>query len=139
MLRPDVIVPDTLAEAVEALQVRGAVALARGAYAQAWQWLGEGAVLLTAGKLDEVGYALALLGIAACRLGHPSEARQYVQEAMGMAAETGSFPIVLFALPAISVLLADEGQGEHAVELYALAALLVGHGEKLQAHAGDGI
>jgi DNA-binding SARP family transcriptional activator/predicted ATPase len=101
--------------------VRGSVALAREAYGQAHQWAQESVALMRRiQQRDDLGYALAALGSAALGLGHLSEARQHLHEAIRMAAEAGSFAIVLFALPVIPLLLAGQGQGERAVELYAL-------------------
>jgi predicted ATPase/DNA-binding SARP family transcriptional activator len=101
--------------------VRGGVALARQAHGQAQQWAQESATLMRkVQQRDDLGYALAVLGAAARGLAQLVEARQHLCEAIQMAAEARSFSIVLFALPVIPSLLADQGQGERAVELYAL-------------------
>jgi tetratricopeptide (TPR) repeat protein len=101
--------------------VRGGVALARGAYAQAQQWAEECATLSRRiEQRDELPWALGLLGSAQREMGQLSAARQYLQEAIRMAVETKSFSAILVALPMIPPLLADQGQGERAVELYAL-------------------
>jgi tetratricopeptide (TPR) repeat protein len=101
--------------------VRGGVALARGAYAQAQQWAEECATLSRRiEQRDELPWALGLLGSAQREMGQLSAARQYLQEAIRMAVETESFSAILVALPMIPPLLADQGQGERAVELYAL-------------------
>ncbi len=101
--------------------VRSGVALARGAYTQAQQWSEECATLSRRiEQRDELAWALGLLGSAARGLGQLSAARQHLREAISMAAETESFAAIIGALPMIPPLLADQGQGERAVELYAL-------------------
>ena len=79
-------------------------------------------VLSTIGQRDEVGWALAWLGYAARGLGERVEAREHLCQALRIAVELrGVFPLV-FALPAVALLLSDGGDAERAVEIYALAS-----------------
>ena len=69
-----------------------------------------------------MGWALAVLGYAARGLGQPSRARQHLSAALRTAAEIGAFLPFVLALPAVALLLADGGEMERALELYALAS-----------------
>jgi len=101
--------------------VRGGVALARGTYTEAQQWHEESATLSRRiEQQDQAAMALGMLGSAARELGQLSESRQHLHEALRIAAESKSFAAVFGALPMIPPLLADQGQVERAVELYAL-------------------
>lgn len=70
----------------------------------------------------DLGQALAVLGYAAHGSGQLSQARQHLREAMQIAAEVGIFMPRILALPGIALLLADQGEVERAVEIYALAS-----------------
>ena len=48
--------------------------------------------------------------------------RQHLSRSLEIAHEAGAVPPLLWALPATTLLLADEGETERAVELYALAS-----------------
>ena len=101
--------------------IRGGVALTREAFRPAQQWFRECVALLRRiQQRDELANALALLGSAARELRRLSESRQHLHESIRMAAETESFVAVQGVLPMIPPLLADQGQEERAVELYAL-------------------
>jgi predicted ATPase len=101
----------------------GCVALAGEAYAEAQQWLQESvAVYQEIGQWNEPGWALATLGYAARGLGNMLEALQHLYEALQTATETWDLASLMLALPAIALLLADQGEKERAVELYALAS-----------------
>jgi len=65
--------------------------------------------------------ALGYVGHAARRLGQAAQARDYLVDALRMGIEIRSFRAVWIALPAVALLLADQGQAERATELYALA------------------
>ena len=71
------------------------------------------------------GWALGSLGLAAQEAGETALARQCVVEALEAGADLGAHMPVIYALPAAALLLADEGAGERAVEVYACAS---GHG-----------
>jgi len=66
--------------------------------------------------------ALACLAIAARGLGDTPGAWQHLCQALELAAESGVVSPLLWALPAMALLLAAEGESERAVELYALAS-----------------
>jgi DNA-binding SARP family transcriptional activator/predicted ATPase len=105
------------------LGLLGKIALARGAYAEAQQSLQESVALLRAvGQRDEECWALAWLGHAALRLGQRSQAHQHLYAALRRAAEIGAFPVTIFSIAKVALLLADRGEVERAVELYALAS-----------------
>jgi hypothetical protein len=76
------------------------------------------------GQREELAVALATLACAERALDHQAQAWQFLHEALGIGAEIGSKDLSLLpvvALPAIALLLADQGEVERAVELYALA------------------
>jgi tetratricopeptide (TPR) repeat protein len=107
----------------ESLFALGSVALAEEAYAEAWQLLEESvAVLRQTGRRDDIGRVLATLGYAACKLGQFPQAGRHLYEALRTAAEIRAFIPLLLALPGLALLLADRGEEERAVELYALAS-----------------
>jgi hypothetical protein len=62
------------------------------------------------------------MAYAAHGLGELSKARKHIREALGIAADIGAFAPCVAALPAVALLLVDEGNLEHAVELSALAS-----------------
>ena len=69
----------------------------------------------------QLAQALAILGAAERGLGDLDGAQQHLSQALQISAETGAFLPPLFAIPATALLLADRGEKERAVELYALA------------------
>ena len=104
------------------LAVLGSVALASGSYAEALESLQEsGAVFQRIGDKDGLSLATALLGWAARGQGHRLEALVHLGEALRSATDTGAVPPLLWALPLMALLLADQHEAERAVELYALA------------------
>ncbi len=74
------------------------------------------------GHTDDLGLALACLAFAARGLGDTSGARQYLSHALDIAQESGAILPLLWALPAMALRLADEGENERAMETYALAS-----------------
>jgi len=68
-----------------------------------------------------LAWSLAALGRAAHGLGNRSEAQGHLFEALGIAVDMGAFVPLLHLMPIIAVVLADAGEVERAVELYALA------------------
>ena len=100
----------------------GEVALIEGAYAEAREYLQESAAILRETRQLELGEVLAVLGYAARGLDQVPQAEGHLFEALRAASEIRTiFPLVT-ALPAIALLLADQGEKERAVELYALAS-----------------
>jgi tetratricopeptide (TPR) repeat protein len=101
----------------------GLVALAREAYDEAQQLFQESVGLMReTGRQPQLGEVLAAQGLAARGLGDPSEARRQLREALGRGVEIRHVWTVVEALPALTLVLADQGEGERAVELYALAS-----------------
>ena len=101
----------------------GQVALAEKAYPQAQRLLQESvAAHRTGGARHDVGVALVGLGLAARGFGQLPQVRQHLYEALHLATELGSCVPLMHGLPAAALLLADEGQSERAVEVYALAS-----------------
>jgi tetratricopeptide (TPR) repeat protein len=102
----------------------GCLALAQGADAQAHQFLGEGADALRriGGNHDHLSWALATLALAAHALEDSCGARQHLCHALEIAQESGVVLPLLWALPAMALLLAGEGESERAVELYAVSS-----------------
>jgi len=105
------------------LDLMGTVALGEGAYDEARRWLQEGIAVFREFKM--VGWlsnAVAVMGYAARGIGRPDEAQTHLAEALRRAQQLESSLPLARALPAIALLLADRGQTERAVELYALAS-----------------
>jgi tetratricopeptide (TPR) repeat protein len=105
------------------LCVLGSVAMVEGPYAEAQRLIQESiATYRKTDKRDELAWALACAGYAARGSGQPSQARGHLCEALRIGAEIGAFMPLITALPATALLLADRGEPERAVELYALAS-----------------
>jgi predicted ATPase/DNA-binding SARP family transcriptional activator len=101
----------------------GEIALARQAYIEAQQWLQECVALLgEVGQREEEGVALAELGHAALGMGQRLQAQQHLCSALRVASETGAMAPSIFSIAKVALLLADQGEVERAVELYALAS-----------------
>jgi tetratricopeptide (TPR) repeat protein len=106
-----------------ALGLLGALALAEGAYPEARKLCDES----IAGWQQSGAYPrrlegeLACAGLAARGLGQRGEASRDLLAQLKSAVEHHLFVPLLCALAGIALLLADEGEAEHAVELYALA------------------
>jgi tetratricopeptide (TPR) repeat protein len=108
-----------------ALDQLGWLALVEGAYAEAHDLYRESlAIYQHIGRQSFVHVALVSLGYAARGLGRLPQAGEYLSDALRMAAEAGHFRPLVGALPAMALLLADRGEPERAVELYALACTL---------------
>jgi predicted ATPase/DNA-binding SARP family transcriptional activator len=97
-------------------------ALAEGAYAEAEQLSRESVTVYETEEWYDPWPALASLGYAARGLGQRAQARHHVHEALRTAAAIQACWSLMFVLPGMALLLADEGQVERAVELYALAS-----------------
>jgi tetratricopeptide (TPR) repeat protein len=101
----------------------GREALAREAFDEAQTLLQRSvAVLEEIEQQDEGSSALATLGIAAWRRGRFSQAVGYEFESLQRATEIRAFMPLTIALPALAMLLANQGKPERAVDLYALAS-----------------
>jgi tetratricopeptide (TPR) repeat protein len=109
------------------LQVLGEVALAEGAYGQAKQWLQEGSASCAEWAVPRRrSVIIAELATAERALGRRIAARQHLAEALRLGTRIGAArdapPTTMCVLPVTALLLADRGEHERAVELYALAA-----------------
>ncbi|MCP4515964.1 MAG: tetratricopeptide repeat protein, partial [Delftia sp.] len=104
-------------------RLMGMVALTEKAHAEAEGLLRESvAAFREIKQYFEMATSLADLGIAARGLAKHAQARQHLCEALRTGAEIGALPVLITSLPTIALLLADQGEGEQAVELYALAS-----------------
>jgi tetratricopeptide (TPR) repeat protein len=103
--------------------VLGSIALAQGAYDEAQESLRKSvAVFRETQRREDMGLALAVLACAARGLGQLPRARQSLHEALQIGFAIHGFRPCLYALCALSLVLADEGATEQAVELYALVS-----------------
>jgi tetratricopeptide (TPR) repeat protein len=106
-----------------ALWFLGAVTLAEGADAEGQRTLeGSVAVYRAYGLPDELIMVLADLAVAALWQGLLGQAQQHLCEALHMVTASRMVFIYALPLPATALLLAELGQAEQAVELYALAS-----------------
>jgi tetratricopeptide (TPR) repeat protein len=106
-----------------ALHTLGCVALAEGAYVDAQALLQETSDFYRdAGLREMLGYDLAFLAIASRKVGQTPQARRCLCEALQIANDMRPPRPLSFILPAISLILVDQGEPERAVELYALAS-----------------
>ncbi len=103
--------------------VLGEVALVEAAFGQAYQTMQESLAVLKQVVDDpwDIHHS-AWLGLAARGLGRRSEAWQYLVSALDWASKHPQFIELMVALAGIALLLADEGEAEHAIELYSLAS-----------------
>jgi tetratricopeptide (TPR) repeat protein len=105
------------------LVLLGEVALVEADFAQAHQHLEDSRDALRPAASGPRGPGqLAMLGLAARGLDRPAEARQHLVSALDQGRKTQDFMEVMVALAGTALLLADEGEAERAVELYALAS-----------------
>jgi predicted ATPase/DNA-binding SARP family transcriptional activator len=107
----------------ESLLGLGNLALVREAYAEARDLLERSATIFQeVGERDELNLVLTYLGHAAFGLGQLAQARRYLIEALQGAAEAGTLAPAVFSIALVALLLANQGEAERAVELYALAS-----------------
>jgi predicted ATPase/DNA-binding SARP family transcriptional activator len=107
----------------ESLLGLGNLALVREAYAEARDLLERSAIIFQeVGARDELNLVLTYLGHAAFGLDQLAQARRYLFEALQGAAEAGTLAPAIFSIALVALLLADQGEAERAVELYALAS-----------------
>ena len=101
-------------------------ALATGEYGEAERWLREAVdICRELRQWGHLGQALALSALVARGSGHLPQARQHLGEALRVAQDVHDYETFMFQMTVVSamaLLLADEGQGERAVELYAMAS-----------------
>jgi tetratricopeptide (TPR) repeat protein len=101
----------------------GRLALAEGAYEEADDWLQQGLATLEGFE----GHYLLQEGLAALTYvargrGQHARARGHLRAALRPTLESGYLNAALQSLPAMALLLADGGEVEQAVELYALVS-----------------
>lgn len=105
------------------LWLLGDAALGLGRYAEAKQLLQESvATYRDIGQQSELDWSLAVLCYVERALGRSQQARHTLVEVLSRGAKVRDFPAAILALPAIALLLADEGHEVRAVELDALTA-----------------
>jgi tetratricopeptide (TPR) repeat protein len=101
----------------------GLLALAESDHVGARQHLQQGlAIMQQMGQRVNVGWFFAAQAGAARGLGRSSEARELLRQALKMSAEIQDLLTPLYALPVAALLLADAGETERAVAIYALAS-----------------
>jgi tetratricopeptide (TPR) repeat protein len=101
----------------------GRLALAEGAYDEARDWLQQGLVFYEAfGRHWLMGEMRSTLAYVARKLGQRTRAREHLRAALRITAENRYRNAALQSLPAMVLLLADGGEVERAVELYALVS-----------------
>jgi len=100
----------------------GRVAFAQGKVAEAYQLHQESLALSHAtGNKRTIAISLNELGLVRHALGDYRAARQAFDEALTTALEIGMVPLALEVLVGLAALVAQEGAGERAIELLALA------------------
>jgi tetratricopeptide (TPR) repeat protein len=110
------------------LQALAVVALARGEYAEARDLVQQSlAISREIGQQVDVGWGLGILGIAAHCLGELAQARSCLFEALRAAAENRIHLMLQYSLTGSALILADSGDTQRAVEIYALAASQLSH------------
>ena len=72
------------------------------------------------GQRNELGLVLGTLGYTLYKLGNLAQARKHLAEALQLGVEIRAFMPLYVALPTAALMLADQGEKEQAVELYAL-------------------
>jgi len=112
-------------DSARAFRTIGWAFMAQEAYAEAEQWV-EKSVAAYRTRMDQhsrewLAWSLVALGRAAHGLGNRSVARRSLFEGLDMAVDMGAFIPLLHLIPIVPVVLADAGEIERAVELYALA------------------
>jgi tetratricopeptide (TPR) repeat protein len=106
--------------------LQGCLLLAEGAHSEAQLLFQESAQhFREMERGEELGWALAGLACAEHALDNHTQARQFLREILGICTEIGSMAVPLlptFTLMTTALWLADQGEVERAVELYALAS-----------------
>jgi tetratricopeptide (TPR) repeat protein len=106
-----------------ALWYWGALAMVDDAYLEARESIQKSVVIhRERGDLGELSYTLSFLGYAERGLGNLEVAQEYVAEALQTAIEIRMQYSVLTALQGMALILADQGEMEWAVEIYALTS-----------------
>jgi tetratricopeptide (TPR) repeat protein len=105
------------------LRTLGTVVMAQGAYVQAQSFLQKAiAAVREIGQRDDAALYLGYLGLAECKLGRHSQARTHLAEALRIVAQLQAGVVAFSIMSGIALLLAEEGEAQRAVEVYALAS-----------------
>jgi hypothetical protein len=72
-------------------------------------------------EMHGMGQALGILGYVALRLDNRDQAQHYIHKNLQIAVATKMFLPLMTALTGMALLLADQGDIERAIEIYALA------------------
>jgi tetratricopeptide (TPR) repeat protein len=106
-----------------ALQGLGLVALVRAEHTEAQGFLVESASMLRDRRQHDCeGWVLAALGVAARGLGQLTQAQECLRRSLQISTGIRVVITSLYALPVAALLLADRGQVQRAIEVYALAS-----------------
>ena len=101
----------------------GLAALGMQDYAEAHRSLSESiSALQQMGHQEHLNCAMSMSAYATRGLDLPVQAARCLSEALKSATKVRTFIALQYALPAAALLLADRGETERAVEVYALAA-----------------
>ena len=100
----------------------GWAALGLGNFAEAKQYLEEAVVVEPALRINDRGLGLASLVYAEHRLLQKDQAISHLLKALQIMIDYRMAPVFMIALPAIAIYLAENGEIERGVELYALAS-----------------
>ncbi len=105
------------------LALLGELALATGDFEQAYRYLTDSAEAAGPETKDRYQHGQqVMLGLAARGLGRPDEAEQLIRSALRQTSSAQRFQVQMVALVGLSLLFADRGQAERAVELFSLAS-----------------
>ena len=107
-----------------ALETLGKIALAEGAFPEAQEIAQQTLRMIEEQGRGNINYASiqALAGYTARALGETISAQHYYTVTLQAAVNSKSEVSLKYVLPGVALLLADQGQIERAVELYALAS-----------------
>ena len=110
-------------QSCSSLAFLGRVALAREAYPEVQQFLQQSiAHLLEIDEQVNLSHEQGVLAYAFHAMAENDQARRLLHEALRKAVEIKAFQTLVSALPVMALVLADEGEPERAVELYALSS-----------------
>jgi tetratricopeptide (TPR) repeat protein len=105
------------------LLVLGCLDLAEGMHDRAHRALSEGvAVYQNVKQRNELSQGLAILALADLAREDTRATQQHLSDSFQVAAELGAAFPLFWGLPTMALLLADQGENERGVELYALAS-----------------
>jgi DNA-binding SARP family transcriptional activator/predicted ATPase len=107
----------------QAIRLLGSLALADEAYAEAQRLMRQSvAAYQDIGERGDIARARAVYAYALRGLGQPAQAKRCLVKVLRTVTEIQALMPLLYALPAAALLMADQGEGERAMELYALAS-----------------